>query len=250
MSTKCWITAVNKRVLWIRYDSASTRRGQTWSFKRHTWPSGSLLPSKCLLNNGGTVSKTSVMCSLPFWMCARVQEDIILWPEVRRLLFLLNKLISDPCQQQRKSFQRRWPKLVVYTHLSNLNINTTAQDCTGQECYIRHPHLIYHICTGKYQGCTKNTDPENLKRKEDVAMLQPNCSHHTATNRFFCFYTTLHAFTLQHTVYHNETVNVPCHCNLVEVRIVTSILTTQIYGQTSPKVVWTPLTYPGISTCP
>lgn len=68
------------------------------------------------------------------------------------------------------------PQPVVYTYLSNLNINTTAQDCTGQECYIRHPHSKYY-CTGKYQGCTKNT---------------------AATNRFFCYYTTLNAFTLQY----------------------------------------------------
>lgn len=31
-----------------------------------------------------------------------------------------------------------------------------------------------------------------------VVMLQPNCGHHTATNRFFCFYTTLYTFTLRH----------------------------------------------------
>lgn len=50
------------------------------------------------------------------------------------------------------------PQPVVYTYLSNLNINTTAQDCTGQECYIKHPHPhLYWKIPGMHQ---KHGPPE------------------------------------------------------------------------------------------
>lgn len=238
MSTKCWITAVNKRVLWIRYDSASTRRGQTWSFKRHTWPSGSLLPSKCLLNNGGTVSKTSVMCSLPFWMCARVQEDIILWPEVRRLLFLLNKLISDPCQQQRKSFQRRWPKLSIPQHK------------TVQVKSVISGILILYTTSvlENTRDAPKTRTPKIWKESrmlrccnQIAAITQPQIDFSA-----FTLHCTPSLFNILYIIMRLWMYRVTA----IWWRYVTSILTTQIYGQTSPKVVWTPLTYPGRSTCP